>query len=204
MEHLDLCRWTDPAVILVATDLGDLARLMPVALGTGGQSGARLILLHVPATAAVFSTDAAGMPYYDPAGVLEFADQALLPWCEAARRQGLCAMRWCGKAMPPSRLRPRPASFRRIACFWGRGAGASSASCSSAPWQNKCCARSTSRSLPWDPRLISRWKTAARTGRPACHHTYERPPARARRLPAGLLPARAARLVLLHVLAAHR
>ncbi len=89
MEHLDLCRWTEPAVILVATDLGDLAQLMPVALDQASQSGARLILLHVTATTAVFSTDAAGMPYYNPASVLEFADKTLRPWCEAARRHGI-------------------------------------------------------------------------------------------------------------------
>lgn len=89
MEYSDLCRWSQPAVILVATDLGDLARLMPVAVEQASQSGARLILLHVVATAAVLSTDAAGMPYYDPAGVLEFADKALRPWCESARRSGI-------------------------------------------------------------------------------------------------------------------
>ena len=89
MEQLDLCRWTQPAVILVATDLNDLGRLMPVAIEQAGQSGARLILLHVVATAPILSTDAAGLPYYDAASVLEFADRTLLPWCASAQRQGI-------------------------------------------------------------------------------------------------------------------
>ncbi len=89
MEQLDLCRWTQPAVILVATDLNDLNRLMPVAIEQAGHSGARLILLHVVATAPILATDAAGLPYYDPASVLEFADRTLLPWCASARRKGI-------------------------------------------------------------------------------------------------------------------
>ena len=82
-------RWARPAVILVATDLGDLDRLMPHALEQGQASGARLILLHVlPALAAV-SADATGQPYYDPMGALETADKILRGWCETARRRGL-------------------------------------------------------------------------------------------------------------------
>jgi len=80
-------RWTHPAVILVATDLTDLDRLMPFALEQAGETGARLILLHVLASGAAMSVDAVGMPYYDPAGALEFATKALEPWCEAARRR---------------------------------------------------------------------------------------------------------------------
>ena len=82
-------RWAHPAVVLVATDLNDLSRLMPFAIKQASENHARLILLHVlPATAAM-AADAAGMPYYDTEGVLEFADKVLLPWCEAARRQGI-------------------------------------------------------------------------------------------------------------------
>jgi len=40
-------RWTDPSVILVATDLNDLSRLMPFAIEQAKESKARLILLHV-------------------------------------------------------------------------------------------------------------------------------------------------------------
>jgi nucleotide-binding universal stress UspA family protein len=74
---------------LVATDLSDLDRLMPFAFEQASEAGARLILLHVLASAAVMSTDAAGMPYYDPAGVLEFAARALEPWCALAQKQNI-------------------------------------------------------------------------------------------------------------------
>ncbi|MGB8261612.1 MAG: universal stress protein [Terracidiphilus sp.] len=82
-------RWPHPAVILVATDLSDLDRLMPFALEQAATTGARLILLHVLATGASMSIDAAGIPVYDPASALDFAGKSLEPWCEAARRKGI-------------------------------------------------------------------------------------------------------------------
>ena len=82
-------RWTHPAVILVATDLSDLERLMPFALDQARQTGARLILLHAIATAAAMSVDAVGMPYYDPSAALDFAEKELKPWCETAHRQNI-------------------------------------------------------------------------------------------------------------------
>ena len=84
-----LARWTHPAAILVATDLSELDRLMPFAFEQAVEAGARLILLHVLASAAAMSTDAAGMPYYDPAGALEFVAKTLEPWCALARRQNI-------------------------------------------------------------------------------------------------------------------
>jgi nucleotide-binding universal stress UspA family protein len=84
-----LARWTHPGAILVPTDLSDLDRLMPFAFEQASETGARLILLHVLATAASMATDAAGMPYYDPAGALEFAAKALDPWCAEAQRQNI-------------------------------------------------------------------------------------------------------------------
>lgn len=81
--------WAHPAVILVATDLSDLDRLMPFAMQQGIETGARIVLLHVLSTNAALSADVAGMPYYDTVGVLESADKALLPWCEFARRKGV-------------------------------------------------------------------------------------------------------------------
>ena len=86
MTDSGVSRWMHPAVILVATDLSDLERLMPFALDQAHQTGARLILLHAIATAAAMSVDAVGMPYYDPSAALEFAEKELTPWCEAARR----------------------------------------------------------------------------------------------------------------------
>lgn len=82
-------RWTHPAVLLVATDLTDLDRLMPFAFEQAVETGARLILLHVLASAAVMSADAIGMPYYDPVGALEFATNTLEPWCELARHKSI-------------------------------------------------------------------------------------------------------------------
>ncbi len=89
MRDSDIGRWTHPATVLVATDLSDLDHLMPFALEQAGETGARLILLHVLSSAAAISADASGMPYYDTAGALETAEQMLRPWCEVAARRGI-------------------------------------------------------------------------------------------------------------------
>jgi nucleotide-binding universal stress UspA family protein len=81
--------WTHPAVILVATDLSDMDRLMPFAFAEATETGARLILLHVLASGASMAVDAVGMPYYDPAGALDFASKALEPVCAIARRHNV-------------------------------------------------------------------------------------------------------------------
>jgi nucleotide-binding universal stress UspA family protein len=80
-------RWTHPAVILVATDVSDLDRLMPFAMDQAEQSEARLILFHSIQSSASMSIDAVGMPYYDPSGAIEVAEKALRPYCEAARQR---------------------------------------------------------------------------------------------------------------------
>jgi len=82
-------RWANPSVLLVATDLSDLDRLMPFALEQAVETKARLILLHVLTPAIPLSTDPAGMPYYDPAAEMDLAGQALSPWCELACRHDL-------------------------------------------------------------------------------------------------------------------
>jgi nucleotide-binding universal stress UspA family protein len=89
MPAPELQRWISPSVILVATDLSDLERLMPFAMEEAHRTGARLILFHVVTASAMVSSDAAGLPYYDTAGILEFADRSLRPWCEMARRENL-------------------------------------------------------------------------------------------------------------------
>ncbi len=90
MRDSDIGRWTHPAAILAATDLSDLDHLMPYALEQAGETGARLILLHVlPASASVIAADAAGMPYYNTASAIETAKQMLGPWCEEAARRGI-------------------------------------------------------------------------------------------------------------------
>ena len=82
-------RWANPRVILVATDLSDLERMMPHAIEQASEVGARLILLHVLAASAAMGTDAAGMPYYDTVSVVESAERILLDWSERARLKGV-------------------------------------------------------------------------------------------------------------------
>jgi len=82
-------RWIHPGVVLVATNLGDLDRLMPFARKIAGKSGTRLILLHVLPASASITVDAAGMPYYDQAGAMEIAGRALETWCKLARSRGI-------------------------------------------------------------------------------------------------------------------
>jgi len=89
MRESDPHRWSQPATILVATDLSDLDHLMPFAMEKAGETGARILLLHVLSTSAAITADSAGMPYYDTAGALEIAAQMLRPWCELARKRGL-------------------------------------------------------------------------------------------------------------------
>jgi nucleotide-binding universal stress UspA family protein len=82
-------KWIHPAVILVATDLSDLDRLMPFALDQAAQSGARLVLLHAVANTDTMSVDAVGLPYYDPSGALDVAEKALEPWCAIAQNHSV-------------------------------------------------------------------------------------------------------------------
>ena len=151
-------RWTHPATILVATDLSDLDHLMPFRPGAGARDRSPA---HSPARAfyrhghQLRCRRHAVLRYRRRFGDLGTDAAALV----RTRPPGAAsaATRWCARARLPIKLQPPSVSFRRIACWSEHGAGASSASCSLALWQNKCCARSTSRSLPWDPRLISRW-----------------------------------------------
>lgn len=80
-------RWAHPSVILVATDLSDLDHLMPFALQQAHKSEARIILLHVLGAGAGITADPVGMPYYDPAGAIDFAIKTLEPWRMMARTQ---------------------------------------------------------------------------------------------------------------------
>jgi nucleotide-binding universal stress UspA family protein len=89
MPELLPVRWSDPTVILVATDLGDLDRLMPFALNQAALSHSHLILLHVIPTAAAISLDSIGDPVYEPAGVIRQAETLLHPWCEAAASRNI-------------------------------------------------------------------------------------------------------------------
>ena len=87
MSDMGPSRWAHPSVILVATDLSDLERLMPYALQQAHQSEARLILLHVLGSGAGIAADPVGMPYYDPAAAIDFALKTLEPSRTMARSQ---------------------------------------------------------------------------------------------------------------------
>lgn len=87
MAKIEQDRWSHPGIILIASDLSDLDRLMPHALQQGAQTGARLILLHTVATGEAVAADVSGMPYYDPAGALDTAARILESCCEAARKR---------------------------------------------------------------------------------------------------------------------
>jgi nucleotide-binding universal stress UspA family protein len=82
-------RWTIPGVILVATDLSELDRLMPFALEQASHSHGRLILLHVLAGLAAMPNGSPEMSCYDPWSGLELAEKALNQWCDTARRYGI-------------------------------------------------------------------------------------------------------------------
>jgi len=82
-------RWTRPSVILVATDLCDLDRLVPHAFQQATETGAHLILLHVLAPGAAITVDASGLPAYDPSVVMDFASKALAPYCDSAIKRGI-------------------------------------------------------------------------------------------------------------------
>jgi nucleotide-binding universal stress UspA family protein len=87
MSEAGLNRWAHPSVILVATDLSDLDRLIPFALHQAQESNARIIMLHVLSAGAGVAADATGMPYYDPAGAIDFAIKSMEPWRMKARGQ---------------------------------------------------------------------------------------------------------------------
>jgi nucleotide-binding universal stress UspA family protein len=87
--HESVNRWSHPSVILVASDLSDLDRLVPFAFREAADSDARLLLLHVLSASAALSVDAIGMPYYDPSSALDYAAKALEAWREMAHQRGI-------------------------------------------------------------------------------------------------------------------
>lgn len=87
MSDAGLNRWANPNVILVATDLTDLDRLVPFALEQAQHANARVILLHVVSVATGLAADATAVPCYDPAGTIDFAFRTLDPWRSKARAQ---------------------------------------------------------------------------------------------------------------------
>jgi len=82
-------RWNHPAVILVATDLNDLERLIPFAFQQATETRARLILLHVIAPGSAITVDSSGLPAYNPSDAMQFAGKVLYSWCETARSRNI-------------------------------------------------------------------------------------------------------------------
>jgi nucleotide-binding universal stress UspA family protein len=112
MSNTGLNRWAQPAVILVATDLSDLDRLMPFALRQAHESNARIILLHVLAAGAGFAPDAVGMPSYDPAGAIDFVLKTLEPWRIRAREQDLVCNAIVREGIPAQQIMTAARQFR--------------------------------------------------------------------------------------------
>ncbi len=185
-------RWTHPSVILVATDLSDLDRLIPFALRDAADAGARLILIHVLNASAAIAVDAVGMPYYDPASALDFAAQD--PRKLARHRAGeehRLRRGWCARATPPSRLPRRPVSSKPTVFFSEPGAGARSASSSSDPLQKQVL-RSVNLPVMTVGPEAHLPVTASDTPAVVLHATTLREASRrAQRLPAKSLPAAA-------------
>jgi nucleotide-binding universal stress UspA family protein len=89
MPEANLPRRVQPVVLLVATDLADLERLMPHALDQAHRTSAHLILLHALEPAVTLSIDDHGTPFYDPTLAIAQAEKVLQPWCEVATRRGV-------------------------------------------------------------------------------------------------------------------
>ena len=142
-------RLINPAVILVATDLSDLHRIVPFAIQMAEKTGARLELLHILQFGGEFTTDAAGLPYYDREGAFSIAMNMLQPGVNGPESWGCRANRLSVRAIQQRRRSfPQFGSFTQTDFSSAPGAAASSANCFSAPSQSKCCARQAYRSLP--------------------------------------------------------
>jgi nucleotide-binding universal stress UspA family protein len=89
MQNIVNDRWIHPAVVLVATSLSDMDRLMPLALKQAASSRARLILLHVLAPGVGMPlAESAGPATYDLSLARRDAEEMLKPLCDSAMRQG--------------------------------------------------------------------------------------------------------------------
>lgn len=82
-------RWSKPASLLIATDLGDIDRLFPLALEQAKHSGAGLFLLHVLTATNSIAVDAGGLPYYSPTEAINDAEKFLAPYCAEAQQANI-------------------------------------------------------------------------------------------------------------------
>ncbi len=119
MSDAGLNRWAHPTVILVATDLSDLDRLIPFALQHAHQSNARIILLHVLGPGAEFAANAAGMPYYDPTGAIDFAIKTMEPWRMKIRGQDIACDSLAREGTPAQQIIAATRQFNAHRLFLG-------------------------------------------------------------------------------------
>jgi nucleotide-binding universal stress UspA family protein len=89
MEETFKTQLIHPAVILAASDLNDLDRVMPFAIQMAETARARLLLLHVLDFGAEFTFNVDGMPYIDRENAIACAMKLLVPWRDHAREVGL-------------------------------------------------------------------------------------------------------------------
>jgi nucleotide-binding universal stress UspA family protein len=89
VKDFEIRRWAHPAVILVATDLSDMERLIEISSEQARETGARLLLFHVVSTETAFPAEAMGYPFYDLSGAVQRAHTALNSWCAQARVAGI-------------------------------------------------------------------------------------------------------------------
>ena len=82
-------RWSKPASILIATDLGDIDRLFPYALEQARNTGARLFLLHVLTATNSIAVDPGGLPYYSPTEAIDYAEKFLATYCAEAQQANI-------------------------------------------------------------------------------------------------------------------
>src|SRR5579871_145798 len=119
MADSGLSKWARPSVLLVATDLSDLDRLMSFALVQAHQTNARIILLHVLSPGAGVAADAAGMPYYDPAGAIDFAIKVMEPWRVKARGQEIACDAIVREGTPAQQIIAAARQFNAHRLFLG-------------------------------------------------------------------------------------
>ena len=119
MPQAPLSRWACPSAIIVATDLGDLDRLMPFAIQHARESPARLILLHVLAASGRMAVDAIGMPYYDPSAAIDFAIKTLQPWRLMAHNENVLCDVLVREGNPASQIADAVRQFNVDRVFLG-------------------------------------------------------------------------------------
>jgi nucleotide-binding universal stress UspA family protein len=96
--------WSKPDSILVATDLGDIDRLFPLALAQAKESGARLILLHALTVRNSMAVDAGGLPYFNSTDAINYAERHLESFAAEAGKAGVTCEVLVQQGSAPQRI----------------------------------------------------------------------------------------------------